>query len=143
MLAVGTPAPALDSWMGQDRRGPVLLAFFKVSCPTCHLTFPFLDRISKGSLRVIGVSQDSAELTKMFCDRFGVTFDTVFDLAADGYPMSNAFGITNVPSLFLIEEDGNISFAESGFAKVELDRLGKRAGVEVFRGEKVPAFKPG
>ncbi len=26
--------------------GPVLLAFFKVSCPTCQLTLPYLQRIS-------------------------------------------------------------------------------------------------
>jgi peroxiredoxin len=25
--------------------GPVLLAFFKVSCPTCQFTFPFLQRL--------------------------------------------------------------------------------------------------
>jgi peroxiredoxin len=28
-------------------RGPVLAAFFKVSCPTCQYAFPFLERIYK------------------------------------------------------------------------------------------------
>ncbi len=29
------------------QRGPVLAVFFKVSCPTCQYTFPFLERIHK------------------------------------------------------------------------------------------------
>ncbi len=58
--------------------------------------------------------------------------------------MSNAFGITNVPSLFLVEPDGVISLASQGFVKRDLEALGKRAGVEVFRqGEKVPEWKAG
>ena len=30
-------------------RGPVLAAFFKVSCPTCQYAFPFLERIYKAN----------------------------------------------------------------------------------------------
>jgi len=143
MLSAGSQVPAFESISGLFENGPVLLAFFKVSCPTCQLAFPFLERLSKGSLQVIGISQDTAELTKMFAERYGVTFDLMLDAAASGYPLSNAFGITNVPSLFLIERDGTISRAGQGFHKAEREELGRRAGVEVFRGEKVPAFKPG
>ncbi len=143
MLAAGARAPALDPLNGILANGPVLLAFFKVSCPTCQLAFPFLDRISKGTLKVIGVSQDSADLTNAFKVRFGVTFDTILDPGAAGYPMSNAFGISHVPSLFLIERDRVISRASDGFDKTGLEELGRLSGVEVFRGEKVPAFKPG
>jgi len=143
MLSAGSRAPVLDSISGLFENGPVLLAFFKVSCPTCQLAFPFLERLTKGTLKVVGISQDTAELTKMFADRYGVTFEMTLDAAASGYPLSNAFGITNVPSLFLIERDGTISRAGQGFDKAELEELGRRAGVEVFRGEKVPAFKPG
>jgi len=32
--------------------GPVLLAFFKIGCPVCQMTFPFLERIhAAGTLR--------------------------------------------------------------------------------------------
>jgi peroxiredoxin len=139
----GAIAPAFDSLSGFLKKGPVLLSFYKVSCPTCQLAFPFLERISKGSLQVVGVSQDSPELTETFNDRFGVTFHTVLDTANAGYPMSNAFGITHVPALFLIEQDGRISYAGGGFNKAEVQSLGERAGVDVFRGENVPAHKPG
>jgi peroxiredoxin len=45
------------------KNGPVLAVFFKVSCPTCQLTLPFLERL-KSSVRTIGISQDDAPLTK-------------------------------------------------------------------------------
>src|ERR1019366_336467 len=50
--------------------GPVLLAFFKSSCPVCQMTLPFLERIHRGrapaSLEIYGVSQDDAETTQEF-----------------------------------------------------------------------------
>ena len=51
------PAPQFDlPGLAGDRTslpdllvsGPVLLAFFKVTCPTCQLTFPFLERLHRG-----------------------------------------------------------------------------------------------
>jgi peroxiredoxin len=41
--------------------GPALLAFFKISCPVCQMTFPFLERLhADGAVRIFGVSQDDA-----------------------------------------------------------------------------------
>ena len=45
-------------------RGPAVVAFFKISCPVCQFTFPFLQRLHERYARegatVIGVSQDDA-----------------------------------------------------------------------------------
>jgi peroxiredoxin len=55
-LAPGKIAPdfALSTLEGKQfslrqalERGPVIAAFFKVSCPTCQYTFPFLERLHK------------------------------------------------------------------------------------------------
>ena len=82
--------------------------------------------------------------TSRFRQRFSLTFPTLLDRQQDVYPASNAFGITNVPSLFLIEPDGVVSMAASGFGKADLEALGKRAGVTVFHpDEKVPEWKGG
>lgn len=63
--------------------GPVLLAFFKVSCPTCQLTFPFLERLHQGrsenAPRVIGISQDDAADTRNFNRRYGISFPMLLD----------------------------------------------------------------
>jgi peroxiredoxin len=126
-------------------KGPALLAFYKISCPVCQLTFPYLERLAAGSpIQIIGISQDDVAATEGFNQRFGVTFPTLLDQAKDSYPASNAFGITNVPTLFLVEPDGQIASAFSGFSKRDLEALGERASVKPFRaGENVPEWKAG
>jgi peroxiredoxin len=129
---------------GMARSGSVLLAFFKISCPTCQYTFPFLERLSAGSqLKVLGISQDKAKSTAEFCREYGVSFPVALDDSSSGYPVSNAYKITHVPSLFLVEENA-ITEAFSGFSRPDLERLGHRFGAPVFLpGEKIPDFRPG
>ena len=126
-------------------KGPALLAFYKISCPVCQLTFPYLERLAAGSgIQIVGISQDDEGATRGFNQRYGVTFSTLLDQAKESYPASNAFGITNVPSLFLVEPGGAIAKACSGFSKRDLEMLGQRAGVETFRPEdNVPEWKAG
>jgi peroxiredoxin len=127
------------------KNGPVLLVFYKVSCPVCQLTAPYLQRMTVSrTLQVIGISQDDEESTRGFNHRFGVTFPTLLDQSKEDYPASNAYGISAVPSLFLVESDGNIGKAFSGFSKRDLEALGERAGTPVFRPEdNVPEWKAG
>src|SRR5258708_3899484 len=118
VVATGAKAPTfrLTGLDGSERSlqdilagGPVLLVFYKTSCPVCQLTAPFLERLSATSaIQVIGISQDDAGATRGFTERFGVTFPTLLDSSNDGYPASNAYGITSVPSMFLLERDGTI-----------------------------------
>jgi peroxiredoxin len=154
MLEAGARAPAFQlkdlkgTTVSLDEillKGPALLAFYKIGCPVCQLTFPYLERLAAGSsIQVIGISQDDLGATEGFNQRFGVTFPTLLDQAKESYPASNAFGITNVPSLFLVEPDGHIASASSGFSKRDLEALGGRAGVIPFRmGENVPEWKAG
>jgi peroxiredoxin len=153
MLATGAKAPnvSLTGLSGSREtlaeliaKEPVLLAFYKVSCPVCQLTLPFLDRLAPGKLPVVTISQDDTSSTERFRQRFNLSRPVLFDREQDGYPASNAFGITNVPSLFLVEADGSISMAGSGFRKSDLEALGKRAGVTIFRDdENVPEWKAG
>ena len=122
--------------------GPVLLAFFKISCPVCQLTLPFLDRIGGGSVRVVGISQDDAESTQEFLDEYGPSVETLID--PYHYRVSDQFGIGTVPSLFQVEPGGAISHAWSGFSRADMEKLGGRAGKTVFHEtDRVPAYKPG
>jgi len=154
MLAEGEAAPAFELKKlngGQQsleeilKAGPALVAFYKISCPVCQLTAPYLERLSAGGkIQIVGVSQDDAASTLGFNQRFGVTFPTLLDQASEGYPASNAYGISSVPSLFLVEPDGRISKSVSGFSKRDLEDWGARAGVAPFRpDEKVPEWKAG
>jgi peroxiredoxin len=146
MLAEGANAPDLTigewSLAAALKKGPVLLAFFKIACPTCQLTMPFLDRLSVGG-QVVAISQDDRTGTDQFRKRFKVATPALLD-AGPAYTVSNLYGIRNVPSLFLVEPDGWISMAETGFSKAHLEKLGERFGVPVFHaGEDIPVFRPG
>ena len=153
MLAPGDAAPdfTLKDMQGRDSSlpdlladGPVLLVLFKVSCPICQLTLPYLDRIGKGSLRVVAISQDEPRNTNRFHQTFGINLPTLLDPEEQGYRVSNAYKITHVPSLFLVESDGVIARAMSGFRKSELEELGRRSGVAPFHAdENVPEWKAG
>jgi peroxiredoxin len=141
---------SLDSLLS---RGPVVLAFFKISCPVCQFTFPFLQRISErfaGKVAsVVGISQDDARSTKEFNQEYGVTFTTLLD--SPGYAVSNAYGLTNVPTAFLIATDGKVKASCMGFDKAGLEKIAaelaqeqKMASAPLFHpGEDVPALRPG
>lgn len=125
--------------------GPILLAFFKISCPVCQLTLPFLERIhAPGALNVFGVSQNGEEDTREFARRYGLTFPMLLDPEAGRYPASNAYGVTTVPTLFLVERDGSVGRVVEGWQKKEIEWLGNRAGVAAIRDtDAVPAWKAG
>ena len=126
-------------------QGPVLLSFFKVSCPTCQYTFPFLERFRNTKARIFGISQDNQRNTEQFVRQFGVTFPILLDAVSDDYPVSNAYGLTHVPSLVWVEPDGKISLESVGFAKADLEEIARRAGpLELFhKDERVEAFRAG
>ena len=125
--------------------GPVLLVFFKISCPVCQMTFPFLERIHQaGALRIFGISQNDAADTREFNQEFGVTFPTLLDSEDDGFPASNEYGISSVPTMFLIDPDGTVARTMEGWRKKEIEALAAPAPAGLFRpGEYVPEWKAG
>lgn len=134
-------------------KGPAVVAFFKISCPVCQFTFPFLERLfqryGSDSVTILGVSQNDARETKDFAKEYGVTFPMLLD--EKGYPASNAYALTNVPTIFLIDSDGSVKVSSMGFVKKDLetiaDALADRrqiAHAEFFAStESVPAIRPG
>ena len=124
--------------------GPVLLAFFKVSCPTCQLTLPYLQRIAGKDVQIVPVSQDSAAATLGFSQAFGVQLPFLFDREQDDYPASNSFRLTHVPAMFLVERDRRIAWEWTGFHKLQLEVVAKKAGLPMFHsGDIVPESKAG
>src|SRR5579871_5147022 len=142
MLSAGNLAPAftLSDLTGTKQslgalleNGPVLLVIYKISCPVCQLTMPYLERLTGGGLQIVAISQDDDSPTMKFIEKYRLTIPTLLDREEDGYPVSNALGITHVPSLFLIETDGTISRAVSGFSKADIEAIGARANVVPFQ----------
>jgi len=161
-LVVAEAAPAFDL-QGADgksysltaalERGPLLVAFFKASCPTCQYAFPFLERLhrqfqSRGAA-VWGVSQDSARDSLAFAREFGLTFPLLID--DHPYEVSDRYGVQFTPTLFLVGRDGKIEVVGDGFSKADLLEIQKRLAGELsvtpellfLPAEPVPEFKPG
>jgi peroxiredoxin len=154
LLATGARAPEfrlprLDGGETQlaeiVANGPALLAFFKTSCPVCQFTLPFLARLdSSQALPVYGISQNNEEETREFVREFGVTFPVLLDTEDSGFAASNAFGISTVPTLFLVQRDGTLARVVEGWSRRDIDWLGLQAGTSVFRqDEHVPEWKAG
>jgi peroxiredoxin len=239
-LAVGAKAPDFELKTLEGRRaslneelarGAVVLAFFKVSCPTCQYAFPFLERLHRaygrndtprgrepqginpnanrdadaalkgrsstdisssgisssgisssgrsssgrsssggsfagsdaalkgrsstdgelpGGVSLIGVSQNDAKETAAFVKEFGITFPVLLD-DTRSYPVSNAYGLTNVPSIFWVGQDGEIEVSSVGWLRADFEEInrrmaeaGKIAPAAVFRaGENVRDFQAG
>src|SRR5437016_6330052 len=128
------------------QRGPVVVAFFKITCPVCQFAFPYLERIYKaygksGKVTVVGVSQDNAKDTTTFNRDCGISFPTALDPIGK-YPASNAYKITNVPSIFLISPEGEVDLSIVGWSKQEMEELG-RALAEATRNAPVPVVRSG
>ena len=126
-------------------RGRVLLVFFKATCPVCQLTLPFLERLhGAGALAICGISQNDESDTREFNNYFGITFPTLLDSEDEGFAASNAYGISSVPSMFLVEAGGEVARVIEGWSRMDMEALGAAAGTTLFGAEdNVPAWKAG
>jgi peroxiredoxin len=135
------------------KHGPVLAAFFKVACPTCQYTFPFLERLYQqlrsSGVQIWGISQDGVKDSQRFAREYSVTFPILIDNYP--YQISRQYGLEYVPSIFLIAPEGSIAIESEGFAKRDLlaiqeslaQTLSASAGALFQPSEKVPEYKPG
>lgn len=110
------------------QQGPVVLAFFKVTCPVCQYAMPFIERIYRahhGKAQVIAVSQHPKKETQQFLREYGITMPVLLD-DPDTYPASNAYRLTNVPTIFLIAPGGKIEISSVGWDKKDLGEISRR-----------------
>ena len=137
-LATGTKAPDIElktmdgkrfSLSDELARGPVVLVFFKVSCPTCQYALPFFERLYKAygqkGVTLAAVSQNNAKDTAAFVKEFSITFPVLLD-DTHQYPASNAYGLTNVPSTFWIAQDGEIEISSVGWVKSDFEQINRK-----------------
>jgi len=161
-IKTGNTAPSftLKSLDGKEyslakllEKGSVVAAFFKVSCPVCQFTLPFLqrlaDRYAGDNITILSVSQDDSKSTAAFNKEYRLSLLTLLD--GSGYPVSNAYGLSMVPTIFLIEPDGTVKVSSMGFDRADLEKIAtelsnrkKIAAAPLFRpDERIPASRPG
>ena len=136
------------------KQGPVVLAFFKISCPVCQYAFPLYERMARAhkdcGATFLGISQNGPSDTRAFVREYGVTFPIAID-DANRYVVSNAYGLTNVPTLFYIEPGGEIEVSSVGWSKRDVEEVNaklaslraQKPAVLWHPGESIQEFRAG
>jgi peroxiredoxin len=151
MLDVNQIAPDfLNFYETAGARNSVLI-FYKFSCGTSRFTFPFLQKIYDAFGQFVyftAIAQDNREQTAKFREELGITIPILLDDAP--YPVSRAYGIHTVPSIFLVDPEHKTRFSSYGFVKQDIlnlaDILAEKSGasqIDVFESVEVPEIKPG
>ena len=151
MLNHGDPAPSFtlaDATTGVEisdpwRDGDVVLAFFKTTCPVCHMAAPKVQALADAGVRVVAVGEDPPEKLSRYADDHGQRVPTVTEPAP--YPVSAAYGLRTVPTLLRIGEDGNVQDAVESWDRERWNEFAVAAGGTPVSDERdgLPAFRPG
>lgn len=113
--------------------GRVLLTFYKMDCPTCQYALPYLDRFKSlldGADATVTVSQDTPAEAERFSAEFAYSTKQVFDTEEAGFEVSNAYGLTNVPTVFLVGTNGRIEHTMVSWSKADVEELAGKLGVD-------------
>ena len=132
MIELGAPVPEAEVFDGAGSAplpvffdGPALLVFFRDGCHRCEGLLGLggaIGRRARG-LTVIGVSQETIEVTAKLLNRIGVRMPVVIDDRP--FPASHAFGFETVPALALIEDD-RVSWLSDGCPDFDIADLSNR-----------------
>lgn len=164
MIIPGSSAPPFDlaaAGAAEERlsleeltgSGPALLAFFKITCPVCALSFPLWGELARryaDQVNVVGVSQDPLAKARPWLDELGFDAPVLDD--SGGYGVSSAYDIETVPALVLVDKAGEVLAASQGWDReranawdLELAELTGRAssGPLSTDGDGRPPFRPG
>jgi peroxiredoxin len=131
---------------------PAVLIFFKTTCPTCDLAFPYLNRLRETypeGWRLWAISQDAADRVGPYAREAGIDYPVLID--APEYLASKLYDPPATPTVFLVGPDGRVEFSTYGFAKTDLNELAARVAKHVGadpvviapQGDGRPDFKPG
>jgi peroxiredoxin len=162
-VAIGDTAPAVklpDAAEGAEyelaaalKQGPAIVGIYKSSCEASKTMFRMLEQIRQAypedRLTVYGVAQDSPNVTRSFIRRIGVTFPILVE--GDEYPVSKEYAIEATPTVFLVDQTGNVVWQGMGFQKDALIELSNTAAeligsepVDVFANiDDIPGWVPG
>lgn len=117
---------SLSDYQGQ----PVILNFWASWCPPCKSEMPSFDKLSNqyeesGEVVFLMVnltdgSKETIETAKQYLSDNGLTLNVVFDTKGDA---ASKYGISSIPSTFLIDKDGNVRGSSVGaMTETELTR---------------------
>jgi peroxiredoxin len=134
--------------------GGGIVTFFKGDCPASLLVVPRLHALARALARdgllLLAIAQEDEATARAIREEHGLSFPVAYETAP--HHASRAYGVTVVPTLFVIDGAGRIAERVEGFVKAEY--LGLGAAIEqalalgdkppiLERAEELPELKPG
>lgn len=134
-----TGEPVSDPWTA----GPAVIVFFKVTCPVCHMVAPVVTAMADGGVPVVAVGQDPPASLLRYARDKGQGAATLSEVAP--YPVSSAFGVSSVPSLFAVAAGGGVTEAIGGWDRDRWNAVAVAHGAPPVshEGDGLPIFRPG
>ena len=137
---MGDPAPdfrimTLDGNQVSSRAlegKPILLVFWNTWCPDCMRELPRINRLAEvygpKGLAVLAVNtamNDSEPKARSYWTKNGYVFPTAFDKYFD---IGQAFAVRGVPTIFMIDSKGIVSYKQSKIPDDVEERLNQLTG---------------
>lgn len=104
-----------------------ILVFFKTTCATCDLTFPYLERLRQaypGGWRMWAISQDGVDRARPYAKRQGIDYPVLID--SPGFHSSRLYDPPATPTIFVIGPGGRVEFSTYGFSKADVNEISGR-----------------
>ncbi|NDD27313.1 MAG: hypothetical protein EB084_03495 [Proteobacteria bacterium] len=111
-------------------KGPVLLCFFKIECPTSREVVPRYETFEKQyakagkPLQMLGIAQNETFQIEQFARESKLTFPIAVD--TPGCEISAKYGILNTPTLVLIAPDGKTLTAIPSWTRSKVNALSEQ-----------------
>ena len=128
-LPVGSAAPDVSVvdvrtgakiHLSQFRGQPVLLDFWATWCPPCRMSLPDTERFSKkfgpAGLHVLAISNEDKGTIMDFVHANKYTFPAYRDA---GLAASQAYHVSGIPAVFVIDKEGKIAHYQVGYGGPE------------------------
>lgn len=102
----------------QARETPVVFTFWATWCQPCRMEMPHLQALSekyRGKVTFYGInSDDTPKVAAGFADQAKYTFGMLGDTKQT---VHNLYGITSLPTLFVVDKEGKVRFASNGYSE--------------------------
>jgi hypothetical protein len=138
----GTPQPLASFWA----QFPTLVVHGHRTCGTTRLSLPFADRLHRRRTRgaVVAVLQDTPDVAAQLARELDLTLPIL--LEPDPYPLATELGLSAVPTLTLVGNDGKVLMQAEGFRRADFETFADKLGVHgafFNAADKAPAQRPG
>ena len=117
-----------------DLRGKtVLIDFWATWCPPCRRALPHIQKLHEDyrdrGLVVLGINTESPDKPIAFMKQNGYTFTTLSD---PGGKVTQAYGVTGIPTTYIVDRRGMVSSVSVGLTpEADLRRALAKAGLSM------------